>query len=220
MLVLETWTTPAALTAAGKTKVRTRLLKKAPRLGGRLTDEIFAALAAQTVVVVTGTNAAGIVLPRLAAQLAALRQKRAEVAEQVEELVAAHPLSKVLTTMPGVGVRTCARILHPRSSARTSHRRAPRLLRRSRPGHPPIRDLHPRRNTQPRGGNKVLKRALFLSAFAALGDPVSRTYYDRKRAQQKKHNVALIALARRRTDVLYALLRDNKPYAHPTPAAA
>jgi len=120
VLVLETWTTPAALTAAGKTKVRTRLLKKAPRLGGRLTDEIFAALAAQTVVVVTGTNAAGIVLPRLAAQFAALRQKRAEVAEQVEELVAAHPLSKVLTTMPGVGVRTCARILHPRSSARTS----------------------------------------------------------------------------------------------------
>ena len=48
-------------------------------LGGRLTDEIFAALPAQTVVV-TGTNAAGIVLPRLAAQLAALRQQRAEVA--------------------------------------------------------------------------------------------------------------------------------------------
>ena len=70
-----------------------------------------------------------------------------------------------------------------------------------------IRGEHP-----PRGGNKVLKRALFLSAFAALSDPVSRTYYDRKRAQQKKHNEALIALARRRTDVLYAMLRDNKPY--------
>jgi Transposase IS116/IS110/IS902 family len=87
-----------------------RLLKRAPRLGGRLTEEIFAALAAQTVVV-TGTNAAGVVLPRLAAQLAALRQQRAEVAEKVEELVAAHPLSKVLMTIPGVGVRTCARIL-------------------------------------------------------------------------------------------------------------
>ena len=60
--LLETWPTPAALTAAGKTRVRTRLLKKAPRLGGRLTEEIFAALAAQTVVV-TGTNAAGVVLP-------------------------------------------------------------------------------------------------------------------------------------------------------------
>jgi len=108
--LLETWPTPAALAAAGKARVRTRLLKKAPRLGGRLTEEIFAALGAQTVVV-TGTNAAGVVLPRLAAQLAALRQQRAEVAEKVEELVTAHPLSKVLMTMPGVGVRTCAPIL-------------------------------------------------------------------------------------------------------------
>jgi hypothetical protein len=97
--LLETWPTPAALTAAGKTRVRTRLLKKAPRLGGRFTEEIFAALAAQTVVV-TGTNAAGIVLPRLAAQLAALRQQRAEVAEQVEELVAAQPRLAHLAPRP------------------------------------------------------------------------------------------------------------------------
>ena len=41
--LIETWPTPAALTTAGKTRVRTRLLKKAPRLGGRLTEEIFAA---------------------------------------------------------------------------------------------------------------------------------------------------------------------------------
>ena len=61
-------------------------------------------------------------------------------------------------------------------------------------------------------GNKVLKRTLFLSAFAALSDPVSRTYYDRKIAQGKRHNQALIALARRRCDVLYAMLRDGTLY--------
>jgi transposase len=216
--LLETWPTPAALAAAGKARVRTRLLKKAPRLGGRLAEEIFAALAAQTVVV-TGTNAAGVVLPRLAAQLAALRQQRAEVAEKVEELVAAHPLSKVLMTMPGVGVRTCARILtevvgkdFPTAGHLASYAGLAPVTRRSGTS---IRGEHP-----PRGGNKVLKRSLFLSAFAALNDPVSRAYYDRKRAQQKKHNEALIALARRRVDVLYAMLRDNKPYANPTPAAA
>lgn len=108
--LLQTWPTPAALTKAGRTRVRTRLLRNAPRLGPRLAEEIFTALAEQTVVV-TGTNAAGVVLPRLATQLAALRQQRDEVAQQVEELVAQHPLSKVLTTMPGVGVRTCPRIL-------------------------------------------------------------------------------------------------------------
>ena len=167
--LIETWPTPAALTAAGKTKVRSRLLKRAPRLGGRLTEDIFAALAAQTVIV-TGTNAAGVVLPRLATQLAALRQQRTEVAAQVEVLVAAHPLSTVLTTMPGVGVRTAARLLtevvgkdFPTAGHLASYAGLAPVTRRSGSS---IRGEHP-----PRGGNKILKRAMFLSAFAAAARP-------------------------------------------------
>lgn len=53
------------------------------------------------------------------------------------------------------------------------------------------------------------------SAFAALRDPESRAYYDRKIAQGKRHNQALIALARRRSDVLYAMLRDGTLYQAP-----
>ena len=45
-------------------------------------------------------------------------------------------------------------------------------------------------------------------------------YYDRKRAQGKKHNQALIALARRRCDVIYAMLRDGTLSEAKTPAAA
>lgn len=56
---------------------------------------------------------------------------------------------------------------------------------------------------------------MFLSAFAALRDPESRGYYDRKIAQGKRHNQALIALARRRSDVLYAMLRDGTLYQPP-----
>lgn len=54
--------------------------------------------------------------------------------------------------------------------------------------------------------------ALYFSAFAALKDPLSKAYYDRKSAEQKKHNQALIALARRRCNVLYAMLRDGSYY--------
>ena len=70
-----------------------------------------------------------------------------------------------------------------------------------------IRGEHPSRR-----GNKVLTRALFLSAFAALRDPISRAYYARKVQQGKRHNQALIALARRRGDVLFAMLRDGTFY--------
>ena len=52
----------------------------------------------------------------------------------------------------------------------------------------------------------------FLSAFAALRDPLSRDYYTRKVQQGKRHNRALIALARRRCDVLFAMLRDGTFY--------
>ena len=66
-------------------------------------------------------------------------------------------------------------------------------------------------------GNHALKSALFLSAFASLKDPASRAYYyDRKRAEKKKHNAAIICLARRRVDVLFAMLRDGTPYQRPT----
>ncbi|HDR8956050.1 TPA: IS110 family transposase, partial [Burkholderia vietnamiensis] len=37
-------------------------------------------------------------------------------------------------------------------------------------------------------------------------------YYSRKIQQGKRHNQALIALARRRCDVLFAMLRDGTIY--------
>ena len=61
---------------------------------------------------------------------------------------------------------------------------------------------------------------MFLSAFAAMSDPTSRAYYDRKRAQGKKHNAALICLARRRCDVLHAMLRNGTTYQPPVATAA
>jgi transposase len=71
--------------------------------------------------------------------------------------------------------------------------------------------------TRSQRGNHALKSALFLSAFASLADPTSRAYYDQKGAQGKRHNAALICLARRRTDVIYAMLRDRKHYVQPVP---
>lgn len=71
-----------------------------------------------------------------------------------------------------------------------------------------------------RRGNGVLKRALYRSAFSASAhhDP-SREFYRRKRAEGKTHHQALIALARRRLNVLWAMLRDRQPYRQPPKAA-
>ena len=64
-----------------------------------------------------------------------------------------------------------------------------------------------------RGGNKVLKRVFYQSAFSSMrAVPESRAFYDRKRAEGKRHTQAVIALARRRVNVLWAMLRDGTTF--------
>jgi transposase len=200
--LLERYPSPAALAGTSEKTLANRLTKLAPRMGKGLAAEIVQALSEQAVTV-PGTQAATIVMPRLAQQLAALRKQRDEIAAEVERLVLAHPLWPVLTSMPGVGVRTAARLLtEVAHKAAIGGGLAP-VTRRSGSS---IRGEHPSRR-----GNKVLKRALFLSAFAALRDPVSRAYYSRKIQQGKRHNQALIALATLRRSVRHAARRHHLP---------
>jgi len=215
LALVKTYGGPQHMANAGKPRLLRTVSKANPRRAGELVDQILAALGEQTVTV-PGTAAAETVLPKLATTLAALLDQRTEIATQVEQVLDAHPLAEVLTSMPGVGVRTAARILldvgdgraFPTAGHLASYAGLAPVTRRSGTS---IRGEHPAR-----GGNKHLKRALFLSAFAALrADPASRTYYDRKRAQGKKHNAALICLARRRCDVIHAMLRTGSHYQSP-----
>jgi transposase len=202
---------PAGLRKTGRRKLATIATRQAPRIGQHLVTQIMAALDEQTVVV-PGSQAAETILPRLASSLRDVLAQREQIAAEVEGMLDAHPLAKVLTSMPGIGVRTGARILlevgdataFPTPGHLAAYAGLAPVTRRSGSS---IRGEHP-----PKGGNKQLKRAFFLAAFAALTDPASRTYYDRKRAEGKKHNAALICLARRRVDVLFAMLRDKTTY--------
>ncbi|MFI5497407.1 IS110 family transposase [Actinoplanes sp. NPDC051859] len=202
---------PAGLRKAGRSKLIEIAAKNAPRMGERLVEQIMNALDEQTVTV-PGTIAAEKILPRLADSLRDVLLQRDQVAGEVEGMLDAHPLAQVLTSMPGIGVRTAARILlevgdgtaFKTSGHLAAYAGLAPVTRRSGTS---IRGEHP-----PRGGNKQLKRAFFLAAFASLAHPPSRAYYDRKRAQGKRHNAALICLARRRVDVLFAMLRDRSPY--------
>lgn len=202
---------PAGLRAAGKRRLLAVAKPRAPRSYQRLVDDILSALTQQTVTV-PGTRAAELVLTKRAIALAALIKDRREVARQLQEMLDAHPLAQVLTSMPGIGVRTGARILlevgDGSGFATPAHLAAyAGLAPVTRRSGTSIRGEHPSRS-----GNKQLKRAMFLAAFAALHDPTSRAYYDNKRAEGKKHNAALICLARRRCDVLFAMLRDGTAY--------
>src|SRR5699024_5493390 len=183
--MLTRWPTPQALKTAGRGHVRKRIAKHNPRLADKLTTDIFAALEAQTVIV-PGTNAAATIVPILARQLTDLYTQRADVFAQVEALVDNHPLSQVLISMPGVGIRTAARLLtevvgkdFKTAGHLASYAGIAPTTRRSGTS---IRDEFANR-----GGNKRLKSALFNSAFAALSHKPSRAYYDKKINQGKTH---------------------------------
>ena len=122
---------------------------------------------------------------------------------------------------PGVGIKTAATILltiGDASSFRTSGHLAAYagiapVTRRSGTS---IRGEFPARS-----GDKQLKNALFRSAWiASCHDPASKAYYNRKRAEGKKHNAAIICLARRRCDVIHAMLRNGIFYQEIVPQAA
>ncbi|WP_329085801.1 IS110 family transposase [Actinomadura citrea] len=209
--LLITYGGPDGLRAATAGQLLATARPLAPRMAGRLVETVKTALDAQTVVV-PGTAAAATVLPHLARSLRSVHDQRKQIATGVEEILDAHPLAKVLISMPGLGIRTSARILLEigdiSAFATPGHLAAyAGLAPVTRRSGSSIKGEHP-----PKGGNKALKRAMFLAAFASLSDPLSRAYYDRKRAEGKKHNAALICLARRRSDVIYAMLRDKQPY--------
>ncbi len=95
---------------------------------------------------------------------------RPRAPRMAEALLEAHPLSQVLTSMPGIGVRTAAVLLatvgdgsFPTAAHLASYAG---LAPATRQSGTTIHGEH-----APRGGNRQLKRAMFLSAFAALTIP-------------------------------------------------
>lgn len=209
--LLAKYPTPTALRAAGKTRIRTLVSKRSPRLGVSITERVWTALGEQTVSVPAEATL-GRVVAELAVELGRVRDRRDALATEIEAVLLAHPLGSVLISLPGIGPRTGARILaeigdgsgFASGSKLAAYAGLAPVTRQSGTS---IRGEH-----RSRRGNHRLKNAMFLSAFASLNDPDSRAFYDRKRAEGKRHNAALICLARRRCNVIHAMLRTSEHY--------
>lgn len=66
---------------------------------------------------------------------------------------------------------------------------------------------------RPHRYHRGLLRALYMSAMASIRFcPLSRAHYDRKRAEGKNHKQAVLSLARRRANVLWAMIRGGSCY--------
>lgn len=209
--LLMRYPTPTTLREARRGPVLRLLRRRAPRAAERLADALFAALAAQTVTVPAEPRL-GQIIAELAGELDRLDARRERLVGQIEAVFRSHPLGPVLMSLPGVGPRTGAKIL---VEVGDGSRFASGAQLASFAGLAPVTrqsgtSIHGERRS--RRGNRRLKNALFLAAFCSLRHPASRTFYDRKRAQGKKHNAAVICLARRRRDVILAMVKTATAY--------
>ena len=212
--LLAKYPTPTALRKAGRPKLAKLVKSRSPRLGDKVADAVIAALDAQSVVV-SAEATIGRVIGELAGELDRLYDRRAALGKEIEEVFLSHPLGPVLVSLPGIGTRTGARILAEigdgsqfASGAKlASYAGLAPVLRQSGTS---IKGV-----SKSQRGNHRLKNALFLSAFAAFRSGESKVFYDRKRAEGKRHNAAVICLARRRCDVILAMLRTGTHYVNP-----
>ena len=212
--LLAKYSTPTALRAAGQARVTRTIKTRSPRLAPKLTDAIRTALDAQTVTLPAETTI-GRVVAELAGELDRLHKRRDTLAAEIEEVFLAHPFGDLLVSLPGIGPRNGARIL---AEIGDGSRFANGSKLASYAGLAPVTRQSGKSlngESKSRRGNHRLKNAMFLAAFASLRSPDSKAFYDRKRAEGKKHNAALICLARRRCDVILAMLRNHEHYRAP-----
>jgi len=218
LAVVQQYPSGPAIKEAGVEQLTAALKAQRVRRPEAFAKQLHDAALAQTVTI-TGSATAARLIAELAAQLAAVLTRRDELEKEIEEGFFALPEAAILRSLPGIGPRLGARIAVEIGS----------ISRFRTPGHlAAYAGLGPtpwksgtsiNANMPSRFGNHRLKNALFLAAFASLRHPPSRTYYDRKRAQGKRHNQAVLCLARRRVDVLHAMLSQGVLYRTPAPLA-
>jgi len=218
LLLVARYQTSRAVRGAGRKRVEAYLKKQGVRGAAKLAEKAIVAAKKQSVNLPAESVAAEIVAG-LAREALVLKERIVELDRALERRFLTHSLAEILVSLPGMGTLLGAELLVAVGDPRDAFTDAGRLAAYAGLV-PAARDSGKRtgNNRRMRGGNKMLKRVFYQSAFASLRTPASRAFYNRKRKEGKRHTQALIALARRRVDVLWAMIRDEERFNPPVTA--
>lgn len=217
--LLTRYVTPAELRAVGKKRL-VRFLKTAGGLPNveALAERTLDAAAEQTVAVPAERMTARLIR-ELACEALASRARIALLDQDLEALLQRHPDAALIRSLPGMGAVLTAELIAEAGDL-TRFRSADALAAAA--GIAPVlrQSGKTRFLRRPSGGNKGLKRVFYQSAFCSLAQSDSRAFYNRKRREGKRHHQAIIALARRRVNVLWAVVHNRTPFQTDFKAAA
>ncbi|GAB3972515.1 IS110 family transposase [Actinoallomurus acanthiterrae] len=221
LVLLTGFQTPAAIRAAGAAELERWLSDHGARRGtADLAARAVQAARSQTTTL-PGEQLAAMLVADLAKGVMALNEQIKHIDLLIEDRFRRHELAEVIISMPGIGVLLGAEFLAATGGDLTAYASADHLAAYA--GLAPVpRDsgrIHGNLH-RPRRYNRALNRVFYTSALVSIRfNAESRTFYDRKRTEGKLHTQAVLALARRRVNVLWALIRDRRCYEQSPPAA-
>lgn len=216
VVLLTKYTTPGGIRRAGESRIASWLRNQGCYNAKTIAAKAVTAAHAQHTTVQAQEVGANLVAA-LARTVLDLHEQVAVIEKQIETRFREHQHAQVLLSMPGFGTLLASEFLAATGGDITAYDSAARLAGVA--GLAPV----PRDSGRisgnfhrPKRYDRQLLNAFYLAAqSAARYCPQSRTYYQRKRTEGKNHKQAVLSLARRRLNVLWAMLRDNTLYQHP-----
>ncbi|MGW6412831.1 IS110 family transposase [Streptomyces vinaceus] len=221
LVLLTGYQTPAALRRAGRSRLETWLRNRKVRGADVLARAAMEAAERQHATV-PGEKITAQVVHTLAKEVMGLNEQIAEIDKLIAARFRDHGLAEVIASMPGIGPLLGAEFLAATAGDMSRFGSADRLA--SFAGVAPVpRDsgnisgnLH-----RPRRYHRGLQRVFYTSALISIRScEESRRFYERKRAEGKRHTQAVLALARRRVNVMWALIRDGECFQRGLPVTA
>jgi transposase len=218
LVLVSGYQTPAALRRLGRKRLTAWLRHRKVRSPEALADAAIDAAERQHTRL-PGESAIAHVARDLALEVIALNEKIRELDKLIEARFHEHELAPVISSMPGIGPLLGAEFLAATGGDLSCFSNPDRLAAFA--GVAPVpRDSGTVNGNlrRPRRYHRGLQRVFYHSALISIRNcPESRIFYDRKRAANKTHKHAVLALARRRVNVLFAMIRDRQCYQPPSP---
>jgi transposase len=213
LILLSGYQAPAALQWIGRKRLEAWLRNRKVRGTETLAAAALDAAERQHTAL-PGEKIAAQVVRALAQEVEDLHEEISEVDKRIEARFRAHDLAEVIGSMPGIGPLLGTEFLATTAGDLSRFDTPDRLA--SLAGVAPVpRDSGRVRGNlhRPRRYDRGLQRVFYTSALVSIRTcDASRRFYERKRAEGKRHTQAVLALARRRVNVLWALIRDGRCY--------
>ncbi|MGF6889662.1 transposase [Nocardia sp. GAS34] len=222
LILVSGFCTPAEIRSAGSEAVAAYLKENGAWAKGIVSMAATAsAAAAEQGIAVPGEATTAGLIKRLALKLLTLDREIKDTDKLITERFRAHPKASIIESLPGMGPLLGTEFLVITRGDLDAFGTPGRMA--SYAGLVPAPKDSGRVSgnlRRPKRYNRRLRRVFYMAAMSSLtkGGP-SRVFYDRKRSERLIHTQALLALARRLVDVLWALLRDGRHFTATPPVA-